>query len=127
MKDGELEITVAGVPKDKGAAILKADGGLTAFKWDYVFLSEGHAPCEYYNRKKKRIEMITGTGKSGAVYHDKVDEDMVIDGNTVHITRNVSIVNVDYSMGEWQSYAQVKLEVQEYLDTYNNRDYNKKW
>lgn len=98
-----------------------------AFKWDYVFKAEGHSPCEYYNRKKKRTEIITGTGKSGAVYHDKIDEDMIIEGNKVHITRNVSIVNVDYSMSEWASYSQARMGVQEYLDTFDNPDYNKKW
>lgn len=127
MKGGDLEITVAGVPKAKGAAILKADGGIEAFRFGYVFKGSGHEPCEYYNRKKDRTEIITGTGKTGAVYHDQIDEDKTVDGNVVHITRNVAIIEVDYSMDEWPSYYQVRMQFQNYLDQFEKTDYNKKW
>ena len=115
------------MPKYTGAAILADDGGIESFNFDYVFLGEGHRPCPMLNRKTGEIEMITGTGKSGAVYHDFVDEWKEIDGNRIHITRNVSIVNMDYSMTEFKSYKQLRMQVENWLDEHNHSDYNKKW
>lgn len=106
MEDGKLEITVAGVPKAKGSEVLVRDGGIEAFTFDYVF---------------------KGTGKTGAVYDDEIDKRIEIDGHKLHLTRNVTIVDMDYSMTITEDYNQLLWSLQEFVDKQKYSDYNKKW
>lgn len=102
----ELEITVAGVPKKTGSEVLKNDGGIEKFDFDYVFKD---------------------TGKTGAVYSDDIDTVMKVNGHSVHITRNVTIVDVDYSMTVNRDYKQLLWLIDAWLDKYDYSDYNKRW
>lgn len=106
VKDGELEITVAGVPKQKGSEVLVNDGGIEAFTFDYVFKN---------------------TGKTGAVYDDEIDKWIEIDGHRLHLTRNVTIVDMDYSMTITKDYYQLLWSLEEFIDKETYSDYNKKW
>ena len=106
MTDGKLEITVAGVPKKSGSKVLEQDGGIIKFDFNYVFRN---------------------TGKSGAKYDDDIDKWIEIDGHSLHLTRNVTIIEVDYSMTETKSYAQLLSIIDAFLDKYNYTDYNKRW
>lgn len=82
-----LHITVAGVPKAEGARILADAGGLKSFKDGFIF---------------------HGTGKLRSIYNDEFDNRAVkwqphdyttSDGHTVHLTRNVTLVETDYKIG----------------------------
>ena len=106
LKDDTLEITVAGVPKKKGGEVLQRDGGIEAFNFDYVF---------------KDI------GKTAAIYDDDIDQWIEVDGKPLHITRNVTIINVDYDMKLYKSYAQMLALAQSWLDRVDFTDYNKRW
>lgn len=97
---------MAGVPKEKGSEVLKRDGGIAKFDFDYVFKN---------------------TGKTGAVYSDDIDMVLEIDGHQLRITRNVTIVEMDYSMTASKSYAQLLWALEEFLDKYDYSDYNKRW
>ena len=97
---------VAGVPKEKGSEVLKKDGGIEAFNFDYVFKD---------------------TGKTAAIYDDDIDKWIEIDGKPLHITRNVTIINVEYDMKLYKSYAQMLALAQSWLDRVDFTDYNKRW
>lgn len=82
-----LHITVAGVPKAEGARILADAGGLKAFRDGFIF---------------------HGTGKLRSIYNDEFDNRVerwrphdytTSDGHTVHLSRNVTLVETDYRIG----------------------------
>lgn len=106
LKGDNLEITVAGVPKKKGSEVLKNDGGIEAFNFDYVFKN---------------------TGKTAAIYDDDIDEWIDVEGGRIHLTRNVTIIEVDYDMKLYKSYAQMLAIAQAWLDRVDYTDYNKRW
>ena len=72
--DGELKITIAGVPKKEGAKQLAKDGGLQVFRPGYVFLCE----CN-----------------SAATYND----DMDLWHNGEHVLSNMHINRTHYKLG----------------------------
>lgn len=110
MKGDRLEITVSGVPKKAGSKELEEKGGIEAFDFGLVF---GHS------------------GKTASVYNDDMDIWVKVEdqGEThdLHITRNVAIIEVEYSMSETADYMQLLDMVQHCLDKYDHTDYNKKW
>ena len=71
--------------------------------------------------------MFKDTGKTGAVYDDTIDKWVEMEGHMLHITRNVTIVDMDYSMTITKDYYQLLYSVQEFLDKKAYTDYNKKW
>lgn len=80
---GKLEITVAGVGKLAGSQELVDKGGLTAFKPGLIFKSGG----------------------IDAVYNDYDDLVLQVDGRRrVEITRNVSLVEGEYTLGVTDTY-----------------------
>lgn len=78
--DGKLEITVAGVGKVDGSKELEAAGGLTAFRPGFIFKSGG----------------------VDAVYNDT--DDFVYKGK-IRITRNVSLIEGEYTLGLSDTYS----------------------
>lgn len=65
--DEGLHVTIAGVNKKKGAAELKAKGGVTAFRPGFVFTTAGgtesiyndHPPMDHITREGKDIQIIS--------------------------------------------------------------------
>lgn len=106
VEGGKLSITVAGVPKKLGSIELGKKGGIEAFTFDTVF---------------------TESGKTASVYNDDMDEWIEADGKPLHITRNVVIIEVDYSMTVSKSYNQLLAQIESFLDKRRYTDYNKKW
>lgn len=118
---------MAGVPKDKGSAILKADGGILRFDKDYIFKGDGHDPVEWENPRTKKKEIITGTGKTGAIYDDDIDKYENLEDHLIHITRCVTIIEMDYAMSWSKSYYLMRYIVESNLDLVEYSDYNRKW
>lgn len=102
----ELEITVAGVPKAAGSEELKRMGGIEKFTFDMVFRE---------------------SGKTRAVYKDRINNTIKVDGHRLHITRCVTVVETEYAMSMFKSYMQMYLMFDSFLDEFNYSDYNKKW
>ncbi len=108
VENGELEITVAGVPKEKGSAWLAEHGGIEAFKIDMIFPG-------------------SATGKLGCIYNDDVDQTITVDGHRLRITRNVVLVECDYRMTDQYNYQELRDGLQVILDNHNLSDYNGLW
>lgn len=79
---GKLEITVAGVGKVEGSKELEAAGGLTAFKPGFIFK----------------------TGGVDAVYNDFDNMVIKIGQRDLLITRNVALIEGEYTLGLEQGY-----------------------
>lgn len=81
----ELHITVSGVSKKRGAAELKAAGGLEAFQPGFVF---------------------SDSGKTESVYNDDSRPFITrIDGHLITVTRNIVIRETTYTLGITDDYA----------------------
>lgn len=76
--NGKLKVTVAGVVKTKAAEELEEAGGIEAFKTDFIF--------------KK-------AGGTQSVYNDNVDFYTDVNGEKIHITDNVAILEDIYTLG----------------------------
>lgn len=77
--EGNLQITIAGVGKKAGAAELRGAGGISKFKPGFIF-REG--------------------GGLDAVYNDDPEiREVTIDGHRLDITRNVCLVQGEYTLG----------------------------
>lgn len=77
--EGNLQITIAGVGKKAGAAELRWAGGISKFKPGFIF-REG--------------------GGLDAVYNDDPEiKEVTIDGHRLEITRNVCLVQGEYTLG----------------------------
>lgn len=85
-QDGSLHITVAGVGKNAGARELLEAGGLEAFKPGMTF---------------------TAAGGLEAVYNDRADIDMEIDGHRLHIGPNVCLRPSSYTLGLTEDYIRL--------------------
>ena len=118
---------MAGVPKDQGSAELKADGGILWFDEEYIFKGEGHEPFHFYNKVKEEWEIITGTGKTGAIYDDDINKFEMVEDHMIHLTKCVTIIEMDYEMSWSKSYYLMRYLVEANLDLVLYSDYNKKW
>ena len=105
---GELTITVAGVPKKKGSAEMAAKGGIEKFDFNMVF---------------------TESEKLNAVYKDKPSDvvTVMVDGHELKITRNVTLIKVDYSMAADPGYKELIRGCKRMVDSWQYTDYNEKW
>ena len=81
-----LHITVSGVGKKKGAAALKAAGGLDAFREGFIFHN-----C----------------GKTESIYNDTPPGRVSYDGREIDITRNVFIREQDYTLSRSDEYSTI--------------------
>lgn len=95
-KDGEgVHCTIAGVNKKKGGSELDKHGGLSAFTEGFIFREAG------------------GTQ---AVYNDSPPlSEVAIDGHTVKITANVSILPSEYTLGITGEYERIIKYSKKYL------------
>ena len=82
--NGKLYITIAGVPKTRGAAELTAAGGIDKFETGFIF----HA------------------GKLEAAYNDTPGS-YVIDGHTVTIKSDITLYPTTYEVGITRDYMQL--------------------
>ena len=96
---GECHVTIAGVNKRKGGAELDKLGGISAFEDGLLFRDAG------------------GTQ---AVYNDDPPvKEMQIEGHSVQITANVSILPSTYRLGITGEYERILLYSHNYLDNPN--------
>lgn len=84
-EDGKLHITISGVNKQKGAVELEAAGGLDAFREGMVFKSSGKTEVKYFDT-------------------DTAYGDYTVDGHTIHIGKNVTILDTTYTVGLTDEY-----------------------
>lgn len=85
--EGHVHITIAGVPKHKGAEELQKAGGIEAIK---------------------NLPFIFNAGKLESVYNDDPEiKEIVIDGNKVSITKNVALRPTTYTLGITEEYAEL--------------------
>ena len=90
---GELEITVAGVPKKQGAKIL---GKLENFKPGFTFFIGDHADLEDRQSWKKILH-----------YHDNKPFDLEIDGHTLRIGSGIGLTRTPYKLDLTEDYAEL--------------------
>lgn len=86
----DLHITIAGVPKKKGALELTKKGGIEAFKPGFIF-------CE--------------SGKLESVYNDKNYGKYEIDGRHINITRNIYLRDTTYEVSLSDDYGELLDEI----------------
>lgn len=87
IKGGKITTTIAGVSKRKGGLELMLWGGFDAFKPGFKFCL---------------------AGGSDLIYNDNPDfADQIIDGHRLKITRNVAIMDGDYTLGLTAEYARL--------------------
>lgn len=86
-KGGPITTTIAGVSKKKGGLELALWGGFDAYKPGFTFcLSAGNQ----------------------VIYNDRPKvSDFVVDGHTVHVTRNLCICENTYTLGITDEYAKI--------------------
>lgn len=83
-KDNRLHLTVAGVPKKQGAALL---GSLDNFKPGFVFRVPDDAALQDRQMWKKVL-----------TYRDDLDEDAEIDGHTIHLYSCIAMERTEYKL-----------------------------
>ena len=86
-KGGRITTTIAGVSKRKGGLELALWGGFDAFKPGFTFCLAAGNQVVYNDRPKV--------------------PDFVVDGHTVHITRNLCICDNTYTLGITDEYAKI--------------------
>lgn len=108
VQDGKLTITVAGVPKENGSEEMDAKGGIENFNFDMVF---------------------EDSEKLNAVYKDRPQDDvtLMVDGHELRITRNVTLIEVSYTMAATPTYEDCLRGCKVILDSWQYSDYNEKW
>lgn len=84
-EDGKLHITISGVNKQKGAIELEAAGGLDAFEEGFCFTDSGKTEVKYFDT-------------------DTAYGDYTVDGHTIHIGKNVTILDTTYTVGLTEEY-----------------------
>lgn len=85
--DGKLKITIAGVPKTKGAAELEAAGGLKVFKPGFIF-------------RAGKLESVYNDLTTPVPYHTE-------DGGDIMITRNLYLRPTTYELGYGSDYIKL--------------------
>lgn len=80
-----VKITIAGVPKKKGAEELKLAGGLGRLQPSYTFYA----------------------GKLASYYNDTADYHIVIDGHDVRVTKNVTLKDTQYILSIADKYYDI--------------------
>ena len=100
---GKLVITVAGVPKEKGADELQDRGGIESFLDGFIFHN---------------------SGKLESFYNDCADIWVdTPDGIPLHITRNVYLAETTYNLKLEENYALLVSALQDTLDARTQNDY----
>lgn len=90
---GKLEITIAGVPKKAGAAMLKK---LENFRIGYKFETYDSDSNELRQNWKKQL-----------TYNDDFNETFLIDGHELHIQSNVALLRTTYILSITDEYEEL--------------------
>lgn len=98
-KNGRLEITIAGVPKNAGAQLM---GNINNFVRGYKFEVSDNAPLSMRQSWKKTL-----------TYNDTFNEIFTIDGHELHIQSNVALLRTTYELN-------ITDEYQELIDNLNS-------
>ena len=85
-EDGKTHCTISGVNKKKGGVELDKNGGIEAFRENFVFVEAG------------------GTE---SIYNDDTDILLLIDGHELHVTANVLIKDSTYTLGITEEYRRI--------------------
>lgn len=104
-QNGELEITIAGVPKVAGAQLL---GNIENFKIGYHFKVPDNAPLKLRQAWKKSL-----------TYNDDFNEIFLINGNQLHIKSNVAVLRTTYQLDITDEYEEVIRDAQTQYETDN--------
>lgn len=89
-QNGELEITIAGVPKKAGAQLM---GALDNFKIGYHFEVSNDAPLAMRQQWKKTL-----------TYNDDTNEIFIVDGHHLHVQSNVAMLRTTYELSITDEY-----------------------
>lgn len=81
-----LKLTCAGVNKKLGALELEEQNGIESFRDGFVFVKGG------------------GTN---SIYNDLINEDIKINNHTLHLSKNVCIVDDVYTLGKTEEYTRI--------------------
>lgn len=92
-KNGELEITIAGVPKKAGAQLM---GSLDNFRIGYRFEVKDSDPVKLRQDWKKTL-----------TYNDDFNELFLVDGHALHIQSNVAILRTTYELNITDEYQEL--------------------
>lgn len=92
-KNGELEITIAGVPKKAGAQLM---GNLDNFRIGYRFEVKDTDSVKLRQDWKKTL-----------TYNDDFNEIFMIDGKELHIQSNVAILRTTYELNITDEYQEL--------------------
>ena len=92
-KNGELEITIAGVPKKAGAQLM---GSLDNFRIGYRFEVKDNDSVKLRQDWKKTL-----------TYNDDFNEIFMIDGKELHIQSNVAILRTTYELNITDEYQEL--------------------
>ena len=92
-KNGELEITIAGVPKKAGAQLM---GSLDNFRIGYRFEVKDSDSVKLRQDWKKTL-----------TYNDSFNEIFMIDGKELHIQSNVAILRTTYELNITDEYQEL--------------------
>ena len=108
--NGKLHLTLSGVAKKQGEAFLNSSGGLEAFKRGCVF------PC---------------CGKTESKYYDAGAGSIILDGHRQDITRNVVILDKDYTLSVTSDYSDIiqtsKADLYKIMEIFKNTQGIKKF
>lgn len=92
-KNGELEITIAGVPKKAGAQLM---GSLDNFRIGYRFEAKDSDSVKLRQEWKKTL-----------TYNDYFNEMFIVDGKELHIQSNVAILRTTYELNITDEYQEL--------------------
>lgn len=92
-KNGELEITIAGVPKKAGAQLM---GSLDNFRIGYRFEVKDSDSVKLRQDWKKTL-----------TYNDDFNELFIVDGKELHIQSNVAILRTTYELNITDEYQEL--------------------
>lgn len=92
-KNGELEITIAGVPKKAGAQLM---GNLDNFRIGYRFEVTDNDSVKLRQDWKKTL-----------TYNDDFNELFIVDGKELHIQSNVAILRTTYELNITDEYQEL--------------------
>lgn len=92
-KNGELEITIAGVPKKAGAQLM---GSLDNFRIGYRFEVKDTDSVKLRQDWKKTL-----------TYNDDFNELFIVDGKELHIQSNVAILRTTYELNITDEYQEL--------------------
>lgn len=122
-----LHITVAGVGKKKGAIELQAAGGLEAFK-PAVWERDERGRIKKDKDGKRILKegiVFRAAGGTEAIYNDRVNMELDIDGHKLVIGPNLCVKPSTYTLGVADDYERLLQQTDVVRDIIHNRNIKK--